>query len=54
MSKYGDFFWSVFLRIRAEQVEIQSIYPYSVQMRENKDQENSVFEHFLRSVKVQK
>ena len=29
--------------------EIRSISPYSVQMRENTDQENSVFGHFSRS-----
>ena len=33
-----SFFWSVFSRIRTEYGEIQSISPYSVQMRENTDQ----------------
>ena len=33
-----SFFWSVFSRIRAEYGEILCISPYSVQMRENTDQ----------------
>ena len=37
---YSEFFWSVFSRIRTEYGE----------RRENKDQENSEYEHFLRSV----
>ena len=32
-------FWSVFSRIRTEYGEIIRILPYSVQMRENTDQE---------------
>ena len=32
------FFWSVFSRIRIKYVEIRSISPYSVRMRENMDQ----------------
>ena len=42
-------FWSVFSRIRIEYGEIRSISPYSVRMRENTDQENSEYGHFLRS-----
>ena len=45
-----SFFWSVFSRIRTEYGEIRSISPYSVQMRENTDQKNSVFGHFSRIV----
>ena len=36
--------------IRTEYEEIQSISPYSVQMRENADQNNSEYEQFLRRV----
>ena len=38
-----------FSRIRTEYVEIRSISPYSVRMRENADQNNSEYSHFLRS-----
>ena len=38
---YSELFWSSFSRIWTE---------YSVQMRENADQNNSEYEHFLRSV----
>ena len=34
---YSVFFWSGFSRIRTKYGEIQSISPYSVQMRENAD-----------------
>ena len=34
---------------RTEYGEIQSISPYSVRMRENTNQKNSEFGHFLRS-----
>ena len=44
-----SFFWPVFSRIRTEYGEILRISPYSVQMRENTDQKNSVFRHFSRS-----
>ena len=37
-------------RIRTEYGEIPSISPYSVQMRENADQNNSEYGHFSRSV----
>ena len=33
-----SFFWSLFSRIRIEYEEIRSISPYSVRMRENRDQ----------------
>ena len=41
--------WSVFSHIRTEDGEIRSIFPYSVRMRENTDQENSKYGHFSRS-----
>ena len=44
-----SFSWSVFSRIRTEYREMRSILPYSVQMRENTDQKNSVFGHTSRS-----
>ena len=37
---YSELFWSIFSRIRNE---------YLVRMRENTDQNNSVYRHFLRS-----
>ena len=40
-----SFFWSVFSRIRPECGEIFCISPYSVRMRKNTDQKNSVFGH---------
>ena len=45
-----SFFRSVFSRIRTEYGEILRISPYSVQMRENADQNNSEYGHFLRNV----
>ena len=39
----------MFPRIRNEYGEIRNISPYSVQMRENTDQKNSEYGHFLRS-----
>ena len=47
---YSKLFWSVFSRIRTEYREIRSISPYSVQMRENTDQNNSNYGHFSCSV----
>ena len=44
-----ELFWSLFSRIRFEYKVILRISSYSVQMRENTDQENSEYEHFLRS-----
>ena len=46
---YLELFWSVFSRIRTEYGEIRSISLYSVRMRENVDQNNSKYGHFLRS-----
>ena len=40
-----ELFWSIFSRIWAEYEEIRSISPYSVQMRENADQNNSEYGH---------
>ena len=48
---YSELFWSAFSHIRTQYEEIQSISPYSVRMRENADQNNSEYGHFLRSVK---
>ena len=42
---YSELFWFVFSRIR-------SISQYSVPMRENTDQNNSEYRHFLRSVMI--
>ena len=44
---YSELFWSAFSRIRTEYGEIRSIFPYSVRMRENADQNNSEYGHFL-------
>ena len=46
---YSEFFWSVFSRIRTEYEKIRSIFPYSVRMRENTDQENFEYGLFSRS-----
>ena len=43
---YSELFWSAFSRIRTEYGEILRISPYSVQMRENADQNNSEYGHF--------
>ena len=40
---YSKLFWSVFSRIWTEYGEILCISPYSVQMRENADQNNSEY-----------
>ena len=48
---YLKLFWSAFSRIRTEYEEIRSISPYSVQMRENMDQNNSEYGHFSRNGK---
>ena len=58
---YSELFWSIFSRIRTEYGEIRSIWniylidirnipPYSVRMRENVDQNNFEYRHFLRNV----
>ena len=46
---YSELFWAAFSRIRIEYGEIQSISRYSVQMRENADQNNSEYGHFPHS-----
>ena len=46
---YSQLFWSVFSHIRIKHGEILRISPYSVRMRENTDQNNSEYGHFLRS-----
>ena len=40
----------IFSRIQTEYEEIRSISPYSVQMRENANQNNSEYRHFSRNV----
>ena len=52
--RYSELLWSAFSRIRTEYGEIRSISPYSVRMRENVDQSNSEYGHYLRSVKPYK
>ena len=47
---YSELLWSAFFHIRTEYGEIQSISPYSVQMRKKTDQNNSEYEHFSRSI----
>ena len=49
MCPYSELFWSVFSRIRTQSGKIRSISPYSIQMRENTDQNYSEYGHFLRS-----
>ena len=46
---YSELFWSAFSCIRTEYGEIFRISPYFVRMWENADQNNSEYEHFLRS-----
>ena len=46
---YSELFSSVFSRIRTEYEEILLISPYSVQIRESTDQNNSEYGHFLRN-----
>ena len=46
---YSELFWSTFSRIRTDYKEIRSISPYSVRIRENAEQNNSEYEHSLRS-----
>ena len=47
---YSELFSSVFSRIWTEYGEIRSIASYSVQIRENADQNNSEYRHLLRRV----
>ena len=46
---YPEPFWSAFSRIRIEYGGTLRISSYSVQMRENTDQNNSKYRHFLLS-----
>ena len=46
---YSELVWSAFFRIRTEYEEIFRVSPYSVQMRENADQNNSEYRHILHS-----
>ena len=46
---YSELFWSAFSNIQDEYGEILRFSPYSVRMRENADQNNSEYRHFLRS-----
>ena len=47
-----EFFWSVFSRIWTKCGNLLRVSPYSVQIRENMDQKNSVFGHFLHSENI--
>ena len=47
---YSELFWSAFSHIRTEYGEILHISLYSVQMRENSDQNNFEYGHFSSSV----
>ena len=47
--RYSELFWSAFSRIRTGYGGILRISTYSLQMRENTDQSNSPYGHFLRS-----
>ena len=47
---HSELFWSAFSRIQTEYGEIQSISPHLVQMRENRDQNNSEYGNCLSSV----
>ena len=46
---YSELLWSPFFRIRTGYGEIFRFTPYPVQIRENVDQNNSEYGHFLRS-----
>ena len=47
---YSELFWSLFSRIRTECLEVLRVFPYSVPIRENADQNNSGYRRFLHSV----
>ena len=47
---YSELFWSTFSRIRIDYGEILRMSQYSIQMRENGDQNNFKYGHFLSSV----
>ena len=49
---YSELCWSVLSHIRTDYGEKLRISPYSVRMRENADQNNFKYGHFLRSVVV--
>ena len=51
---YSELFWSAFSRNQTEYGEIQRISPYLIQMREDADQSNSEYGHFLRSTLLDK
>ena len=46
---YSELFWFALSHVWTEYGKIRSICPYSVQMRENADQNNFEYEHFSRS-----
>ena len=48
--QYLELLWSACSNIGTEYRETRSISPYTVQTRENTDQNNSEYEHFLCSV----
>ena len=52
VSTFGVFLVRIFSHIWTEYGEIQSISQYSARMRENTDQKNSKYGHFLRSVSL--
>ena len=47
---YSELFWSAISRIQIECGEKRIIYPYSLRMRENADQNNSDYGHLSDSV----
>ena len=51
VSVLGDF-WSLFSHIRTQYGDLLRKSPYSVWMRENTDQKNSEYGHFLRSARL--
>ena len=51
---YLELFWLVFSHIQTEYGEVRSIFLYSVRMRGNRNQINSKYRQFLRSVVVNK
>ena len=48
----AEFYWFIFSHIWTQYGDLRSKSPYSVQIRENTDQKNSVFRHFSRSVDI--
>ena len=46
---YLELFWSVFSHIPTKYGEIRSVSPYTVRMRENRNQNNSEYGQLLRS-----